>query len=158
MGVWTYRPAFSWPRHQLQVSLQLHAPSSLPPGKRPPVPIVQEVGWTPEPVWTTWRRENFWPYRDSNSDPSVVWSFFKHFLNLHSGGWSPNWVHSARRPLTGLLNLPRVIVRIENLVEWMAGETEVLEENLPRRHFVHHKSHLIRPGIESGPPRWEAGD
>jgi hypothetical protein len=39
-----------------------------------------------------------------------------------------------------------VIVRMENLVEWMAGETEVLGENLPRRHFVHHKSHLTRPG------------
>jgi hypothetical protein len=25
---------------------------SLPPGKGPPVPIVQEVGWAPEPVWT----------------------------------------------------------------------------------------------------------
>jgi hypothetical protein len=61
---------------------------------------------------------------------------------LHSGGWSPNWVHSARRPLTGLLYLPRVIMRMENLVEWMSGETEVLWENLPRRHFVHHKSHL----------------
>jgi hypothetical protein len=24
----------------------------LPPGKGPPVPIVQEVGWAPEPVWT----------------------------------------------------------------------------------------------------------
>jgi hypothetical protein len=39
------------------------------------------------------------------------------FFNLHSGGWSPNWVHSARRPLTGLLYLPRVIVMMENLVE-----------------------------------------
>jgi hypothetical protein len=80
------------------------------------------------------------------------------FFNLHSGGWSPSWVHSARRPLTGLLYLPRVIVRMENFVEWMAGETEVLGENLPRRHFVHHKSHLSRPGIEPGPQRWEASD
>jgi hypothetical protein len=25
---------------------------ALPPGKQPPVPTVQEVGWAPEPVWT----------------------------------------------------------------------------------------------------------
>jgi hypothetical protein len=56
------------------------------------------------------------------------------------------------------LYLPRVIVRMENLVEWMAEETEVLGENLPRRHFVHHKSHSTRLGIEPGPPRWEASD
>jgi hypothetical protein len=24
---------------------------ALPPGKGPPVPIVQEAGWAPEPVW-----------------------------------------------------------------------------------------------------------
>jgi hypothetical protein len=34
----------------LEVSGQLHAPAALPPGKEPPVPIGQEVGWTSEPV------------------------------------------------------------------------------------------------------------
>jgi hypothetical protein len=39
------------------------------------------------------------------------------FFNLHSEGLSPNWVHLARWPFIVLLYLPRVIVRMENLVE-----------------------------------------
>jgi hypothetical protein len=33
---------------------------------------------------------------------------------------------------------------------WLAGETEVPGENRPRRHFVHHNSHLPDPGANPG--------
>jgi hypothetical protein len=55
----------------------------------------------------------------------------------------------------GLLCQPRVIMTMEKLVEWLAGETEVLGENLPQCSFVHHKPHML-PVREAGPPRWEA--
>jgi hypothetical protein len=41
----------------MEVSGQLHAPAALPPGKEPLVPIGQEAGWAPEPVWMRWWRE-----------------------------------------------------------------------------------------------------
>jgi hypothetical protein len=31
-----------------------------------------DPGWTSEPIWTIWRRENSWPNRDLNSDPSAI--------------------------------------------------------------------------------------
>jgi hypothetical protein len=37
------------------------------------------------------------------------------------------------------------------------GKPKNSEKNLPHYHFVHHKPHMDGPGIEPGPPRWEAG-
>jgi hypothetical protein len=45
---------------------------------------------------------------------------------------------------------------VEQTAECLAGETEVLWENLPQWRFVHHKSHAT--DFEPGPPRQETGD
>ena len=39
------------------------------------------------------------------------------------------------------------------------GKMKYLDKQiLSQRHFFHYKSHINWPGIESEPPRWEAGD
>jgi hypothetical protein len=50
-----------------------------------------------------------------------------------------------------------MIMTMEKLVEWLAGEIEVLEKILPQCRFVYHKPHML-PGREPGPPQWEASD
>jgi hypothetical protein len=47
----------------------------------------------------------------------------------------------------------------EHLVEWgLAGETEVLGENMPQCYFMYHKSHMTWLGLEHGPSRWNNSD
>jgi hypothetical protein len=43
------------------------------------------------------------------------------------------------------------MMSMEQPLEWLTGETEVLTEYLPHFHFVHHKSHMLWPGL----PWWE---
>jgi hypothetical protein len=53
---------------------------ALPPVKGPPVPIVQEAGWAPEPVWTQRLEEkSFCPCRGSNPDRPVVQPVVRHY-------------------------------------------------------------------------------
>jgi hypothetical protein len=62
------------------VSGQHLAPAALlPPGKVSPVPIVQEAGWAPEPVWTQDRGKILCPRRESNPDRPVVQPVVRHY-------------------------------------------------------------------------------
>jgi hypothetical protein len=49
--------------------------------RRAPVPFGYGAGWVPEPTWSTWRRENSWPYWDSNSDLSIVQPVATHYTD-----------------------------------------------------------------------------
>jgi hypothetical protein len=54
------------------MSGQLHAPVVLPPANGPPIPIKQEPGLAPEPVWMLWTREKFCLCRGSYINTLVV--------------------------------------------------------------------------------------
>jgi hypothetical protein len=55
---------------------------ALLPGKRPTIPIVQEAGWAPEPVWTQRLEEkSFCLCRRSNLDRPVVQPVARHYTD-----------------------------------------------------------------------------
>jgi hypothetical protein len=62
--------------------LSASRPGRAAPRKGPPVPIAQETGWAPEPVWTQRLEEkSFCLCRGSNLDRPVVQSIGKHYAH-----------------------------------------------------------------------------
>jgi hypothetical protein len=50
----------------MKVSGRIHAPATSVERKSPPVLILQEAAWAPEPAWTLWGREKLYPCQESN--------------------------------------------------------------------------------------------
>jgi hypothetical protein len=38
------------------------------------------------------------------------------------------------------------------------GRVEIFGESQQQRHFLDNKSHMTKPGLERGPPRWKGSD
>jgi hypothetical protein len=69
-----------------------------------------------------------------------------HLINSHRGRWSPTWVHSGRRPL--LVPVPAPSDSADGEFSGMKIDrgNRSTQKTCPTRHFIHHKSHLTRPG------------
>jgi hypothetical protein len=109
--------------------------------------IAIRVRCSPKPKW-----DRLLPLKTLIGQPLLQDSKNLKFLIWYSGREvESNWVHSTLRPLIGLLYQPRVIKVIEKLVKWwLAGENEVLGENLSQCDFVQHKSHMLCPDANRG--------
>jgi hypothetical protein len=141
----------------MEISGQLHTPLALP-ARKAPVPILQEAGWTPKPVWATWRRGNSWLYQDSNTDPPVIHrNYRKHWRMLlpfclfglifelkmeailSSDTWPNLWLqgdHSGRQgPVTTRRSYPRTMtcdytgIICQNSDMWLHGHI-IPEDNV----------------------------
>jgi hypothetical protein len=146
-----YRSTFSRSRQLLEVNGQLHGPTTLTPGKFPLVPVVYEAGWAPEQVWTLWRREK--SCHTGNRTQTIRGTFFL----VSCGG-------VRLSPLgTSAINWPIVPVPDDRWWVWSSRWNENWQgkPKYSRKSalvpLVHHRSHMTWPGLEPGPPRWEAG-
>jgi hypothetical protein len=80
-------------------------------------------------------------YRVTNSD----YNFNNRFL-----GWGQ--IVSTWYVRNYLVYCTSPMMILKQSVEWLAGETKELGENLLQCHFDCHKSHITWPWIEPGPP------
>jgi hypothetical protein len=71
-------PTHSWPRHYRVWSASCPG-RALPPGKGPPVPIVQEAEWASEPVWTQRLEETF--FTSAGDRTQLLQSAVRHYTD-----------------------------------------------------------------------------
>jgi len=98
------------------VSGQQHAPATLYPGKDP-VPILQEAGWTPGPVWTGRKSR---PHRDLIPDcPARSQSLYRLSYPAHQASYAVGigLFPEIKRPGRGVNHPPPSSAEVKERVE-----------------------------------------
>jgi hypothetical protein len=84
---------------------------ALPPGKGPPVPIVQESGWVPETVWTHRQDgKSFCLCPGSNLDRPVVQSVARHYTDWATVVASDLIIQNVRKEKQPMNNVYIIII------------------------------------------------
>jgi hypothetical protein len=80
-------------------------------------------GWVgpQQPAWTICRSENSWPYRHSNSDPSVVQAVVGHYTDSVTSAWDLAFSHR---------DLPKTLFRHIPSQSWVFASCCVYEINV----------------------------
>lgn len=99
---------------------QLHVLAALPPGKESLVPIQQEAGWAPEPVWILWSTEKFLaPARNWNPATQSI-NYTELYAIIYQWKWSfvtlRTLQHSSGAYLPGLCHFLQSV--ISHTVRW----------------------------------------
>jgi hypothetical protein len=123
----------------------VHAPAALTPGKEPlRYSLDRRLGGPQSRSRRRGEEKILDPTRTRTPAPR---SFSPYFFFFKLAAWDFGYCGHLLAYCTSPGWQVRVIV--VKLVEWtLTGETQVLGENLPQRHFVHHKPHMTRHGVQ----------
>jgi hypothetical protein len=104
---------------------------ALAPGKGPPVLIVQEAGWAPDPVGTKRLQEkSFRLCRGSNLDRSVVQSVTRHYIDWTTRFTQINKIESFNEPIVALM------MEAVSTYETSSNFCETTRHNIPEDSLV----------------------
>jgi hypothetical protein len=100
---------------------------ALPPGKGPPVPILQEAGWAPEPVWTQMLEEKY--FAPAGDRTPVVQPVVRHYTAWANPAPSIGLLQSVNMSSCGsdLLH-PHVVCQCNVNVEFGVDHQNFIQE------------------------------